>query len=240
MQVTKKNTRKLKLVTNLKPILKHDKDMTKEKVFNEDLVKILGELEDIMNRQGETFRARAYHNAAETIMSYIQPITNPEQLKGLPGIGDTIMTKLEEYVATGKLKIIDKYRDDPLNMLTKVYGIGPKKAKDIIAEGIDTIDKLRQNTSVLTATQKLGLQFYDDINQIIPRSEIDTYKSMFEKVFNKSTPSGSKFEIVGSYRRGVKSSGDIDIIITNTDNDTKAFTDFLDALIADKLIIHIL
>lgn len=237
---TKKSTRKLNIVSGLKLSSKHETKMAEEKVYNEEFVKILGELEDIMSRQGELFRARAYHNAAETIMAYSHPITNPEQLKGRPGIGETIMSKLEEYVATGKLNVIEKYRDDPVNILTNVYGIGPKKAKDLIAQGIDTIEKLREKTDGLTAAQKLGVQYYDDISQMIPRSEIDTYKAIFEEVFKKSTPAGSKFEIVGSYRRGAKSSGDIDIIITNSDNNAKAFTDFLDALISNKIITHIL
>ena len=241
MQPTKaKGTRKLKIVANLKPTAEPEKKMSGEKVYNEDFVKILGELEDIMIRQGEPFRARAYHNAAETIMAYTRPITNPAQLSGQPGIGKTIMTKLEEYVATGKLNAIEKYRDDPVNVLTKVYGIGPKKAKDLIANGIDSIEKLRENTAGLTAAQKLGVQYYDDINQRIPRAEIDTYKGVLDKVFRESTPPGSRFEIVGSYRRGVKSSGDIDIIITNEENNSKAFTDFLDALVKDKVITHIL
>lgn len=241
MQATKaKGTRKLKIVASLKPSPEPEKKMAGEKVYNEDFVKILGELEDIMTRQGEPFRARAYHNAAETIMAYTKPITNPAQLNGQPGIGKTIMTKLEEYVATGKLNAIEKYRDDPVNVLTKVYGIGPKKAKDLIANGIDSIEKLRENTAGLTAAQKLGVQYYEDINQRIPRAEIDTYKGVFEKIFKESTPAGSRFEIVGSYRRGVKSSGDIDIIITNEENNSKAFTDFLDALVKDNVITHIL
>ena len=37
--------------------------------YNNEFIKILGEMEVIMTRRGEPFRARAYHKASETIMS---------------------------------------------------------------------------------------------------------------------------------------------------------------------------
>lgn len=241
----RKLTRKLKLVKVLKPeteAIKMDKPEVVEgkKVYNEEFVDILSQLEDIMQRQGEPFRARAYHKAAETIMTYPNEITDPKQLEALPGIGKTIMTKLQEYVDTGKLNAIEKMRNNPLNVLTKVYGIGPKKAKQFIDEGLDTVDKLKEHPEKLTAAQKVGVQYFDDIEKKIPRAEIDEYKEVFEKVFKESTPPGSKFEIVGSYRRGKQQSGDIDIIITNTDNNKKAFEDFLDALVEKGIITHLL
>jgi NAD-dependent DNA ligase len=45
-------------------------------------------------------------------------------------------------------------------------------------------------------------------------------------------------EIVGSYRRGAQSSGDIDVIITS--NDPKVFSKFIDNLIDQKIILHVL
>ena len=245
MTKPRKLTRKLKLVKVLKPqteAIQMDEPevINGKKVYNEEFVDILGQLEDIMQRQGEPFRARAYHKAAETIMTYQGEITDPKQLEKLPGIGKTIMTKLQEYVDTGKLNAIEKMKSNPLNVLTKVYGIGPKKAKQFIDEGLDTIEKLKEHPEKLTAAQKVGVQYFDDIEKKIPRPEIDEYKAVFEKVFKESTPPGSKFEIVGSYRRGKKQSGDIDMIITNTDNNKKAFEDFLDALVEKGIITHLL
>lgn len=211
-----------------------------QKVYNDEFIKALSELEDIMMRQGEPFRARAYHKAVETIMKYPNDITDPDQLADLPGIGKTIMSKLHEYVKTGTLRALEKYRNDPMNTLTKVYGIGPKKAKAFIAEGLDTIEKLKANPDKLTAAQKLGVQYFDDIEMRIPRDEITEYQKAFERVFKTSVPAGSNFEIVGSYRRGASTSGDIDMIITNSNDNRKAFTDFLQALQDAGIIIHLL
>ena len=189
--------RKLKIKKSLKSspqakIMEH----TDQKVYNDDFIKALSELEDIMMRQGEPFRARAYHKAVETIMKFPNDITDPEQLAGLPGIGKTIMSKLKEYVETGTLRALEKYRNDPMNTLTKVYGIGPKKAKAFIAEGLDTIAKLKANPDKLTAAQKLGVQYFDDIEMRIPRAEIGEYQKAFEKVFRTNVPAGSKFKLL--------------------------------------------
>ena len=214
--------------------------VTRQMPYNEQFIRILGEIESIMMRQGETFRARAYHKAAETIMACAFDITDPSQLVGKSNIGDTIMSKLKEYVETGKVSIIEEKKNDPLNILTKVFGIGPKKAQEMINSGVDTLEKLRANQSLLTTAQKIGLEFFDDIETTIHRCEIDDFGKAFNDVFINSTPPGSKFEIVGSYRRGNAVSGDIDIIITNSNNNAYTFDAINDALVKCKLVTHIL
>ena len=209
--------------------------------LNEEFISILGELNDLMTLQGEPFRARAYGKAQETVMTYNGDITSVEQLKDKSGIGSTIMNKLTEYVETGTLKVLERERQNPINILSKIYGIGPKKAKELVDEGITSIEALRKvQDKKLNAKQKLGLKYFEDIEKRIPRNEIDEYKNKLNDVFAKCTPSGSTFEIVGSYRRGATDSGDIDIIITNSKNDANSFTNFVDALIKNKMIVEVL
>ena len=212
--------------------------------YNDAFIKILGELYDIMVRKGEPFRAKAYQKAQETVMGFPEDITDDyyQQLKGLPGIGDTIMSKLAEYVKTGILATIEKEKNNPINILTHIYGIGPKKATNLVEAGITSIDALRlsvvKDPKLLTTAQKAGLKYYNDIQQRIPRSEIDEFKTAFSKIFESVVSTGSSFEIVGSYRRGAIDSGDIDIIITNKNDDTTIFDKVLDVLIKDKIIVE--
>jgi hypothetical protein len=196
------------------------KPKSKNKIMNKELIDIMEELADIMVRQGEPFKGRAYKKASETIMAYPDDITDVKQLKGQPAIGKTIMDKLEVFQNTGTLPILERERKNPLNLFTKIYGVGPKKAKQLIDDGISSIEDLKNNETKLNDTQKMGLKYYDDLNERIPRSEIEYYNVIFEKKFKESTPEGSKYDIVGSFRREAKSSGDIDIIITNT-NETE-------------------
>ena len=175
-------------------------------------------------------------------MNYPEDITTVSQISKLPGLGSTITSKLQEYVDTGKLNKLEKEKTNPIVLLTGVYGIGPKKAEELVKQGITTIDQLRESKEdVLNEAQRVGLQHYEDILERIPRNEIDRYQTYLSSVFAKATNKGSKFDIVGSYRRGAKSSGDIDIIITNESNDKKgSFDAFLDKLISDGTITHVL
>jgi len=113
--------------------------------YNDAFIKILGELEDIMSRQGEPFKARAYQKASETIMTYPEDITTITQLVGKPAMGKSVMTTLQEYIDTGLVQTVERYKTDPLNTLTRVFGIGPKKARDFIEEGLDTVEKLKNH-----------------------------------------------------------------------------------------------
>lgn len=216
------------------------KKMTPGKRLNEEFIAAFQELNDIMMKQGEPFRARAYGKAIESIMEVNEDITDFKQLKGKPGIGKTIMDKLEEYQTTGTLRVLERERANPHNLLTNVYGIGFKKAQELVKKDIKTIDDLRAHPEELNDKQKIGLKYYDAILDRIPRTEIDEYNKVFQKVFEKVAPPDSSMEIVGSYRRGAKSSGDIDMVITNANNNRAAMTDFLDALIKDGLIIEVL
>ena len=254
----KKNTRKLKLklIEPEIPGLKISQELIEReelmppaplpipmpsvKVYNEEFIEILGELKDIMQAQGEVFRAKAYQTAQETIMMYEGDITDPNQLKGMKGIGETILSKLNEYVNTGTLKALEKGRKDPVIVLTKVYGIGPKKAKDLIEKGITTIEALRENKQLLNDVQQVGLKYYEDILEKIPRSEIDEYKVAFDDAIIEANIPGSKYEIVGSYRRGRETSGDIDVIITNETNNNKIFDKFIDVLKEKGILVEIL
>jgi len=208
--------------------------------YNEDLISILNEIDDLLSKKGEHFRAKAYRQASESIIIYDGDIITIEDLKNIPKIGKTTLSKLSEYINTGKIVMLDNERKDPINILTKVYGIGPKKAKEFVDKGITSIEDLKENTELLNNAMKIGLVHYEDIEKRIPRDEIDVYNEVFDSVFSKVTPPNSSFEIVGSYRRNAKTSGDIDLIITNKDNDHNAFIKFIDALIEEKIIIEVL
>jgi len=206
--------------------------------LNEKFIELMEKLAEIMLKQGEPFRARAYQKAQETIMAYPDDILSPNDLKGKPGIGETIIEKLNEFVQTGTLKILEREKNNPMNILADVYGIGPKKAKELVDNGITTIEQLRENQQMLNDVQKVGLKYYEDILKRIPRSEIQEYEQIFDRDFKKVATAHSHFEIVGSYRRGAQSSGDIDIIITS--DIPSVFTNFIDLLIKQKIIIEVL
>ena len=154
-------------------------------VKKEQLIELMDTLSNIMLKQGEPFRARAYQKAQETFLSLSENIITIEQLKNKPNIGPAIIEKINEFIETGTLQIIEREKNNPINILSNVYGIGPKKAKELVEiSGIKTIEELKaKQNEVLNDTQKIGLKYYDDILKRIPRQEIDNYNIIFKKVF---------------------------------------------------------
>ena len=69
----------------------------------------------------------------------------------------TILSKLEEYVKTGTLAALEKERANPANILAEIYGVGPKKAKELVTAGITSIEELRKQPELLNDKQKIGL-----------------------------------------------------------------------------------
>ena len=217
------------------------------KRLNESLVAVLGELASI--KTDSPFKSRAYTRAQESILEIQTDITDVKSLRGVPGIGASIIQTLEEYVATGKIAKLEEYKSTPIHIFGEIYGVGPKKAEELAKQGFKSIAELRQrlktDPNILKATQKVGLQYYEDILERIPRKEIDEYHYEFSKNMSITEPlsgaeplSRAKYEIVGSYRRGASSSGDIDVIFTSADS--ALFDQFLDSLIGAGVIKEVL
>ena len=204
--------------------------------LNEKFIELFENLSNIMAKKGDTFRSKAYQKAVETIMTYSTDILSPDDLKGYPGIGKTIIEKMHEYVETGTLSVIENEKSNPLNILTNVYGIGPKKAEQLIAKGIISINDLRNNLHELNDKQIIGVKYYEELLERIPRTEIEEYEKVFKEV--AKTVNITKLSIVGSYRRGNETSGDIDVILT-TDN-PNAFINFINILKKQNIITEIL
>jgi len=207
--------------------------------LNEQLASLMAQLAVLMQKRGDNIRSRVYKRAEETIMSFNTDITSSDDLIGKPGIGPTIIEKVNEYLKTGTLQLIEREKNKPENILSEVYGVGPQKAKELVEKGIVSIEQLRERQNeVLNNVQKVGLKYYEDILEKIPRSEIDEYNEIFKEVFEAVSDSDSRYEIVGSYRRGALSSGDIDVIITS--KTPEVFVRFLDLLVSKNIILEIL
>ena len=245
LKIVEKKRIETELIQKEKPIKRHLKTPVEleimEKRYNEEFIELMDKLSNIMLKQGEPFRARAYQKAQESIMAYPDDIFEPAQLKGKPGIGSTIMDKLNEYVETGTLRVLEREKTNPINILGDIYGVGPKKAQELVNAGIKTIDELRvRQNELLNDIQKVGLRYYEQLQERIPRTEIEEFEEIFKENFEKVAKDSpdAKFEIVGSYRRGQQTSGDIDVIITGQTG--AMYKAFVDELLKTGIILEIL
>jgi DNA polymerase beta len=183
------------------------------------------------------FKVRAYKKVIEQLRATDKNITKLEDLDDIDGVGVKMRKKVEEILSTGQLAAAEEVKQGmqlgPIEVLKGVHGIGDAKAKDLIAGGIKTIAQLRAaakaTPKLLNKTQTIGLQYYDDIMKRIPRAELEKH----EALLLGELPVGMNGTIVGSYRRGAETSGDIDILITmdvSEDKRTKAFHAYVKAL----------
>lgn len=203
--------------------------------MNEKYIEILEKLAMLTHAKGEFFKEKAYKRAAEEMYLFDYEIKDIDKLKGIYGFGEAIIKKLKEFQKTGKVSYLENSDDLMLLELTQIHGIGNKKAKELIEKHkIKSIDELKKRKELLNSKQLLGLKYYEDIKLKIPRDEIVEY----EKHFKKNIIPGTEMEIVGSYRRGKKSSGDIDVILSNNKNDRSVYTEFIKNLIEQNIIVE--
>ena len=116
----------------------------------------------------------------------------------------------------------------------RIYGVGPAKIKTLVNNKIYTIEKLREevakNPKLLNNKQKMGLRNYEDLNERIPRREITQFRKIIEKLLKQKFGNDIQMTIAGSYRRGVATSGDIDMLISSRKYESHALGHVLELL----------
>lgn len=199
---------------------------------------------EVANKQ--PFKAKAYMTVITNLKKIDHPIYSFDDLKDVKGIGEKIKEKIAEIFSTGVCQAAQKARDDKElsseNIFTGIYGIGPVKAKELVEiHKLYTIEDLRKkvktDNEILNDKQMIGLSYYEDLKKRIPRSEMNIHNTMIQTIAKKFK--GLTAIIVGSYRRGSSDSGDIDILLTTSD-DRNILSHFVNELIAIDYILETL
>lgn len=134
-------------------------------------------------------------------------------------------------------------------------GVGPAKAKEWYDAGMRTLEHVKESKEfgiTLTAAQELGLKYYKDINERIPRAEVARH---FQKIHRAALSIDHYLivECMGSFRRGTSrvsvlhldqgakhglcvstgqpDCGDIDIIVTRSTGDGKDHSGLVQRLV---------
>jgi DNA polymerase/3'-5' exonuclease PolX len=166
----------------------------------------------------QPFKARAYKKAMDGI-KLLDSVTRYEDVEGIEGIGAKIEEKIKEILETGKLASAERAAAShkPHEELMAVYGIGPAKATELIADGITGVEMLRvdvkKNPGLLNDKQKIGLLYYEDLIKRIPYEEMLEHQSILQELLPEEIDGTNDFQIVGSFRREMPDSGDIDVLI---------------------------
>lgn len=170
------------------------------------------------------YRLRSIKTSLKAIENFPNKITSSSQLKNIKGVGKGTMDRIDEIIKTGKLSEvkIDSINNSHLtlmNELEKIFGIGRKKAYDLVTNhNITSIDdlkkKIKQGNIEIPDNIIKGLKYYGQIKENIPRKTIDEVSSFLTKIISSIDP--ELFGIVcGSYRRLTAESGDVDYIVVH-------------------------
>jgi len=184
-----------------------------------EIVRVLRRLRDVYAVQHENFRAATFRKAADIIEGYNGPLQAAE-IGQLRGIGKSTREIIAEVINKGySSRLQEEEAAGPdlevLTLFKQVYGVGDVAATKFYEAGARTIADLAGME--LTHAQRLGVEYFNDIQQRIPRAEMDLWVQYLAGVFgmppNTDLHAGFNWTLAGSYRRLLPDSGDIDIIM---------------------------
>jgi len=201
---------------------------------NIEVARHLEELADLLEIQGANpFRIRAYRNAIRLIRGLTRPLSDmvaaDEDLTELPGIGADLCGHILELLESGRMSLLDEVvRDVPreLAVLTRIEGLGPKKVAKLWKElGIVSLDALQEAAEAgrVAELEGFGAKSQNRILRAIP--EFRSHQGRFLRseaakylrpvlVHLEACPGIVRMEVAGSYRRGVETVGDVDLLVS--------------------------
>lgn len=188
-----------------------------------DIFTQLAEMNKILN---EPFKVRAYINAIGSLKKLpvnatfksCEDLLSKYYLTGI-SIKGSLCKKIDEILETGHVKELDELANNDeikrYRELMEVKDIGYALAKKLIEKHnvksiADLRTKVKKGEITLTKNQTLGLVYHEQLNKRIPHAEVTKITNKLKSILK---PLGVHIEITGSYRRGLPTSGDIDVLI---------------------------
>ncbi len=212
---------------------------------NKELADLFGKMADILEFQGENpFKISAYRKASrilDDLTQDIREVAEGGKLREIPGIGEGMAQKIEEYLKTGKVAKFEEVRrgiPDELIAMMEIPGMGPKTLAIIHKErGISNLSQLEKavEEGILISLPGMGEKKVENIKrgiQLLKQSKgrmnlgmaFPIAKRIVEKL--REETGSEKIEWAGSLRRMKETIGDIDILATggHPDQIIQAFT----------------
>ena len=221
---------------------------------NQEVAKLFKDIADAYTIKDEKkfhFQIVAYQRAADTISNLTGELSDyykEDNLKNLPGIGNTIKSHIIDLFKKGKVAHFDwvlKDIPESVFVLTEIPSFGPKKAYKLVKEFklhnpgtvIDDLEKVAE-AGRIAKLEGFGNKSQSDILRAISEYRLGKGKTtrmilpyafeVSQKLIDylKKCPEVKKVEALGSLRRRSPTVGDVDIAIS-TDNPKKVIEYFV-------------
>ncbi|MBI2207903.1 DNA polymerase/3'-5' exonuclease PolX [Candidatus Woesearchaeota archaeon] len=198
------------------------------------VAELLRNIAQLLEIKGElVFKIRAYEKAAlviENLEEDIEEIWKKGSLDDIPGVGEGLAKKIEEFLKTGKLEYYEKLKKEvPVDMeeLGRVEGLGPKTILKLYKKY-----KIKNLKELEKAAKQHKIQKIEGLGPVVEKNilksvafaktsgkrfllghALDIAEEIKDKL--KKLKDVNKVEIAGSLRRMKETIGDIDFLITS-------------------------
>jgi len=183
--------------------------------------------------EANPFKARAYSNAARTILALSEPLEKmvaEKRLGELKGIGESLQEKITTLVETGRLPYYEELKasvDPGLLELLGIPGLGPKKVKALHEKlGIKSLAELE---AACKAGKVAALDGFGEVSQAkilegiklkqtyASKHHLDTALAAAEPILEalRSHPDVIRCSVAGSLRRWKETIGDLDFVVSS-------------------------
>ena len=225
---------------------------TKQDVL--DMLRELSELTVLDEGDPQSFRARAYESAAQSIAAQGTDLgeLTVKELALIQGIGKSTAAKVRELLESGKVARLEELRvKHPAGVvaLLRIQGIGPKAVHKLRAAlDVQSVDDLRQALAGRRVRELKGFGAKSeeklahalarlDEHGAIDRTPISVALPLAERIVARlrEVPGVTHASYCGSLRRFSETIGDIDVVVAAADPDPA-----MEALVSMSVVDHVL
>jgi DNA polymerase (family 10) len=203
---------------------------------NLELAQIFYQMADLLDMKEVSFKPRAYEKVARVLESLEKDVGEIyqegglEALEKIPGVGEGIAQRIEEFIKTGRIKDYEKLKKEcpvDLESLTAIEGLGSKKIKVLYKklkiknlkdlEKAAKAGKIRKLAGFGEKSEKNILQGIAFVKAGKGRFLLGLILPVVRQIIDdlKQLPEVGKISVAGSVRRMKETIGDIDILITS-------------------------
>lgn len=195
---------------------------------------VLEHIAQLLELKGEnTFKIRAYTNAARALESLSEPletIVKEGRLGSIEGIGKAITEKVTELVTTGKLEYYEELKGsfpEGIFELFDLQGLGAKKIKALHDQlGVSSVEDLERVCKEGKAAELAGfgektqtklLKAIEDHRKHAGRFRINVVAVLAEQLLSdlRAHEAVGQISEGGSFRRRKETIGDLDILVSS-------------------------
>jgi DNA polymerase IV len=190
---------------------------------NDSFIALLKKIKLARLLTNDEIGVRAYSTSIAALAAYPHKVSNPREIMALPGCDAKIANLYIEWVNTCTIKAVNDIEADEdlkiLRIFYEIWGVGATTAREFYYDKgwRDLDDIVEYGWKTLSRVQQIGVKFYDEFLDQIPRAEVADIGRIVHRHACKVRNEGIQSMIVGGYRRGKEASGDVDIIVSHPD-----------------------